>query len=132
MTGKDLIDTALQMGYSKKQIASLVGVTDPYIHAIYNGRQRISPETAALLADLVGEDGADIAHRLMVAYEKDERRRTMLARVLFSSAALCVACVPLLAVNGDAMAADGSMKTVYTLCAIAMLHRLSLAGRLRA
>jgi transcriptional regulator with XRE-family HTH domain len=102
LTGKDLIDRTRLMGYSDKYVAERIGVTSSYLSHVKAGRYRLSPEAAALVAVLCGEDPTETLKAQTIENEVDPERREKLRRALFSRAA-----------HGErSLAAD---MTVYTL-----------------
>lgn len=108
-TGKDLIDRARCLGFSDAYLAERIGVSRSYISHVAAERKSLSPESAAMLAALCGEDPTEALKAQTVANEKNPDRKARLAKVLFMSA--------LLASGASSQASDwrGTMQTASTM-----------------
>jgi transcriptional regulator with XRE-family HTH domain len=112
-----LIDNARATGMSDAEIARRCGVTPSYLCDAIAGRKKLSPETAALLADLAGNDARDALAAQAVRNAKPGQR-DKLQRALFGCWAVGAA-LALSAPNSDARTF-----TDYTLCAVLALALL--------
>lgn len=113
LTGKNLIDKARVLGFSDAYIAERIGVSRSYLSHVAADRKTLSPEAAALVAVICGEDATEALRAQTVANEKNPERREKLQRALFRTAAL----------GGRSLAADVA---VYTLSRIGCALRLAL------
>lgn len=79
-----LIARARTLGYSDAELSRRIGVTPSYLCDVAAGRKKMSPEAAALLADLCGEDASDALKRQTVENERRPERREALRKALFA------------------------------------------------
>lgn len=112
---KSLIDAARALGNADAELARRIGVSRSYLCDVAAGRKALSPESAALLAALCGDDATEAAKRVMVENAR-EPRRSMLERALF-------ACW---AAGGAALTIANAARalTVYTLSTVPSIARL--------
>ncbi len=83
MASAELIDAARSLGYTDAEVARRIGVSRSYLCDVAAGRKSLSPEAAALLADLAGRDPTEALKAQTVENEKDADRRERLRRALF-------------------------------------------------
>jgi transcriptional regulator with XRE-family HTH domain len=101
LTGKNLIDKARVLGFSDAYVADRIGVSRSYLSHVAADRKTLSPEAAAMLAVICGEDATEALKAQTVANEKDPERKEKLRRALFRTAAL----------GGRSLAADIAVYT---------------------
>lgn len=118
---KTLIDKAEKVCGSADALAARMGVKANVISMLKHGRT-ITPETAAELADIAGEDAREAAIFAMLERAKGTRREGVLREVLGKAQAAGVAAVLVFSYNGDSNSATAmtrkpteSVKTVNSL-----------------
>lgn len=80
---KEVIDEASKLCGGQNALARRLGVSNGYMSQVTNGGKKISPEKAALLAEVVqSEDGRDLAALAMIEQAKPEEAER-LRRVFF-------------------------------------------------
>lgn len=118
---KSLLDKAREMGHADAENARRIGVSRSYLCDVHAGRKAMSPEAAALLAELVGADATDALKRQTVENEREPERREALRRALFASWVL-----------GVAASLGGAIDATYQTAAVDSLYIvvpvLALAG----
>ena len=117
-----LIDKARELGNSDATIARRMEISPGNLCDALAGRRKLSPESVALLAAMVGEDAQQAAARQMVENAK-EPKRAKLERALFACLVGGVALTTA-ATDSDALPAD---LTQYTLSRIRAGIRRALA-----
>ena len=90
-TGVSLIDKASKVCGSDSELARRMGVHRVAIAQMKSGQRVISPETAAELADIAGEDGREAAIQTMIENAKGTRREGVLREILGKALAAGVA-----------------------------------------
>lgn len=78
---KTLIDKAIKVCGSVNELAERMGV-QPNVISMLRGGRTITPETAAELADIAGEDPREAAIRAIIERAKGTRRGTVLKEIL--------------------------------------------------
>lgn len=117
MYAKQLIDRARELGHADAYTARQIGVSRSYLCDIHAGRKQISPESAALLADLVGLDATEALKQTAVMNTKDPDRRAALRRALF----VCWVLGVVASLAGTTTGEDVHQQlTVYTLSLVAV------------
>lgn len=89
--GLSLIDKASKVCGSDSELARRMGVHRVAIAEMRSGKRKISPETAAELADLAGDDAREAAIQTMIENAKGTRREGALREILGKALAAGVA-----------------------------------------
>lgn len=80
-----LIDRAIKKAGSVKKLAELVGMPANVVSMLRHGDRTITPETAAELAGVLGEDAGDAAIEAMMLRAEGTRRGEQLIKILNDS-----------------------------------------------
>lgn len=128
-----LIDEAIEICGSVTHLAQRIGVNRAQVACWRNGSEPISPESVALLCDVLelsGEETRRLAAEAIVANPKNAKRREALRRAFFVSGALGAVAFSLLAFHPSSYALTRTIERVcsmeYTLCAmVAALAKLA-------
>ena len=113
-----LIDRAVKKCGSAKELAKRLDVQPNVISMMKAGRT-ISPEIAAQLAHVAGEDGREAAIQAMIENAKGTRREGVMREILGKGLALGVAALLAFSYSGDSISApvkgDSGKKTINLL-----------------
>lgn len=74
-----LIDEASRLCGGSRELANRLGVDDSLVSHMKSGRRRVTPETAAKLAEILGGDTRLAAVNAVIAASKSRKVRRMLA-----------------------------------------------------
>ncbi len=110
-----LIDKAAKVCGSDTELAKRLGTARPNISLMRAGKRAISPETAAELADIAGEDAREAAIAAMIENAKGTRREGVLRDILGKAQAAGVAAVLAFSYSGDSMSATDSVAKAGTM-----------------
>lgn len=102
---KTLIDKASKVCGSDKALAHRMGIYISDVSSLRNGRRPFSPEIAAELADIAGEDAVQAAIDAIIIRAKGTRKEGVMRAVLGKGLAAGVAVVWLLCYSGDLISA---------------------------
>lgn len=97
---KTLIDKASEVCGSDKALAHRMGIYISDVSSLRNGRRPFSPEIAAELADIAGEDAVQAAIDAIIIRAKGTRKEGVMRAVLGKGLAAGVAAVWLLSYSG--------------------------------
>lgn len=97
---KTLIDKASEMCGSDSALARRMGIHQPDIAAMRSGKRKISPATAAELADIAGEDAREAAIAAVIESAKGTRREGAVREILGKALAAGVAGMSLISYSG--------------------------------
>ena len=89
--GPSLIDKASKICGSDSELARRMGIHRVAIAQMKSGQRAISPETAAELADIAGDDAREAAIQTMIENAKGTRREGALREILGKALAAGVA-----------------------------------------
>ena len=118
--GKSLLDKASRMCKNDSGLAKRLGVSPVVVAQMKSGVRTITPETAAELADIAGEDAREAAIQTMIERAKGTRRegalREILGKVLAGGVAglLAFSYIPGPAVEKVSGNNDKQVLTLYT------------------
>jgi transcriptional regulator with XRE-family HTH domain len=107
-SGKTLITRAALLGFTAADAARKLGISRSYLSDVMNDRKNLSPESAALIADMIGDDATQAMKEQAVANEKNPERRSALKQALFQW--LAVGVVLSAATPSDAKQIDASYR----------------------
>lgn len=117
---KSLIDRASESCGGDTNLAKRMGVSQTVISDLRHERRTITPETAAELADLAGEDAREAAISAMLERSKGTRREGVLREILGKALAAGVAGVLVFSYSADSISAtvtiaksDRSLTNLY-------------------
>lgn len=107
---KEVIDEAAKLCGGQNALADRLGISKGYMSKIASGKQQISPEKAALLAEVVPEEDArDLAAQAMIEQAKGEEAER-LKRVFFTVQGLGAVAIVLFSalalLGGNALASE--------------------------
>lgn len=102
---KTLIDKASEMCGSDSALARRMGIHQPDIAAMRSGKRKISPATAAELADIAGEDAREAAIAAVIESAKGTRREGAVREILGKALAAGVAGMSLISYSVDSNSA---------------------------
>lgn len=102
---KTLIDKASKVCGSDQALAKRIGVL-PSVISMLRRERTITPETAAELADIAGEDAREAAIQAIIERSKGTRREGVLREILGKALAAGVAGMLVFSYN------DGSISTI--------------------
>jgi transcriptional regulator with XRE-family HTH domain len=131
-TGKALIDKAVELCGGEAELAHRLGVQRQLVHGWHRGHRSISPETVALLGDVLelpGEEVQRLAAWAVIENAKNAGKRERLKRAFFGVWVLGVAGVLQTAAPSGGLEKEPNAQlrqTVYTL-SLAMLEKLAKA-----
>lgn len=118
---KALIDDGVKVCKTKRALASRLGVTEQNLQGIYNGRRYLTCVQAAILAELIDKDAAQVWAVVSIEKEKDEPARSYLREAFFrraiGGAAVFFAIVGSFPTPSEATE-DSHALTMYTLSRI--------------
>ena len=100
-----LIDKAAKVCGSDEALAKRLGTARPNISLMRAGKRAISPETAAELADIAGEDAREAAISAMIENAKGTRRESVLRDILGKGLAAGVVGMLVFSYSGGAISA---------------------------
>lgn len=112
-----LIDKASEMCGSDSALAKRMGIYQPDISALRNGRRPMSPEIAAELADIAGEDARQAAIDAIIERSKGTRREGAMREILGKALAAGVAGVLVFSYSADSILDTASLYTTMTITA---------------
>ena len=108
--GVSLLDKASKACGSDSELARQLGVQRAFVSQMRSGRVKISPSTAAEMADLAGEDARQAAIDSLIENAKGTRREGVLREVLGKALAAGVAGVLVFSYSGDSISSTVSRK----------------------
>lgn len=108
--GITLLDKASKICGSDSELARQLGVQRAFVSDMRKGRIKISPATAAEMADLAGEDARQAAIDSLIENAKGTRREGVLREVLGKALAAGVAGVLVFSYSGDSISSTVSKK----------------------
>jgi transcriptional regulator with XRE-family HTH domain len=100
-----LIDRAAKVCGSDDALAKRLGTARPNISLMRAGKRAISPETAAELADIAGEDAREAAIAAIIEGAKGTRRESVLRDILGKGLAAGVVGMLVFSYSSDAISA---------------------------
>lgn len=100
-----LIDKAVEMCGSQAELARRMGVYPTDITKLKSGDRPLSPEIAAELADIAGEDARNAAIEAIIERNAANRKGHMLKEILGKALAAGVAGMCLFSYSGDSISA---------------------------
>lgn len=90
---KTLIDKASEVCGGDSALARRMGISRALVSLMRSGGRKITPETAAELADIAGDDAREAAIAAILEGAKGTRRESVLRDILGKALAACVAAV---------------------------------------
>ena len=107
-----LIDKARDVCGSDSALAKRMGMYQPDVSALRSGKRQMSPEVAAELADIAGEDAVQAVIDAIIVRSKGTRKEGVMRAVLGKGLAAGVVAALLLSYSGDSIyAMDSVAKT---------------------
>lgn len=107
---KTLIDKASKMCGSDAALAKRMGVAQSVISDMRHRGRTVTPETAAELADIAGEDAREAAIAAILERAKGTRREGVLREVLGKAVAVGVAGMCLISYSADSISSTVTQK----------------------
>lgn len=124
-----LIARVRELGHTDAEIARRLGISRSQIAHVASGRDKLSPELAALLADLVGEDAQAAMARQSID-NATEPRRSMLERALFTLGVLGVSFASLTTPTATADEMTGAGQIINRCPTLLGFHPIYIVGHL--
>lgn len=106
---KTLIDKASEVCGGDSALARRMGISCALVSLMRSGGRKITPETAAELADIAGDDAREAAIAAILEGARGTRRESVLRDILGKALAAGVAAVLVISYN------DGSNSTTETI-----------------
>lgn len=100
-----LIDKASKMCGSDKALAERMGIYPADVSHLRAGKRPLSPELAAELADIAGEDAREAAIHAIIERNAAGRKGHLLREILGKAVAAGVAAMLVFSYSGDSMSA---------------------------
>lgn len=100
-----LIDNAIEKCGSAAELARRMGIDRAEITKLRQGKRPISPELAAELADIAGEDAREAAIHAIIERNADGRKGHLLKEILGKAIAAGVAGLLVFSYSGDSISA---------------------------
>lgn len=98
---KTLIDKASEICGGDAALARRMGISRALVSLMRSGDRKITPETAAELADIAGDDAREAAIAAILEGAKGTRRESVLRDILGKALAAGVAAVLVISYNDD-------------------------------
>lgn len=134
-TGKALIDRAVQMCGGEAELAHRLGVQRQLVHGWHRGHRAITPETVALLGDVLelpGEEVQRLAAWAVIENAKNAGKRERLKRAFFGCWVLGVAGALLTAAPTEAQAKKTNVECRMTLYTLSLVMRGAFLALVRS
>ena len=113
---KTLIDKASEICGGDAALARRMGISRALVSLMRSGDRKITPETAAELADIAGDDAREAAISALLENAKGTRRESVLREILGKALAAGVAGMLVFFYSGDSISATKKIaRTVDTL-----------------
>lgn len=109
---KTLIDRAAKICGSDSALARRMGIDQPSIAQMRAGRRTITPETAAEMAAIAGEDAREAAIAALLERSKGTRREGVLREILGKGLAVGVGAMSVFSYSGNSNASTENQQTV--------------------
>lgn len=109
-----LIDKASNVCGSDTALAKRMGIHQPDIAAMRAGKRKISPVTAAELADIAGEDAREAAIAAVIESTRGTRREGAMREILGKALAAGVVGMSLISYSGDSNSCTAQAQTTLT------------------
>jgi DNA-binding transcriptional regulator YdaS (Cro superfamily) len=106
-----LIDKASKACGNDTKLAKRLGISVQVMSDLRTGRRTITPETAAELADIAGDDAREAAIAAIIERSKGTRREGRLRDVLGKALAAGVAGMLVFSYSGDSISSTRSQMT---------------------
>ena len=100
-----LIDKAIEMCGSASELARRMGIDRAEITKLRQGKRPMSPELAAEIADLAGEDARQAVIDAIIARNAEGRKGQLLREILGKALAAGVAAMLVFSYNKDSISA---------------------------
>ena len=128
-----LIDRAAKQCKSNAELARRVGVSPAIVSMMRRGKRPISPEMAAVLADIAGEDAREATIAAVIEGARGTRREGVLREILGKALAAGVAGMLVFSYSGDSISATKTIaRTVDSLYIVSSRIRRTMARLLAA
>lgn len=102
---KTLIDKASEICGGDAALSRRMGISRALVSLMRSGDRKITPETAAELADIAGDDAREAAISALLENAKGTRREGVLREILGKALAAGVAGMLVFSYNGDSISA---------------------------
>jgi len=113
---KTLIDKASEICGGDAALARRMGISRALVSLMRSGDRKITPETAAELADIAGDDAREAAISALLENAKGTRRESVLREILGKALAAGVAGMLVFSYSGDSISATKTIaRTVDSL-----------------
>jgi len=109
---KTLIDRAAEKCGSYVELARRIGTSKQALSQMKHGQREISPETAALLADIANEDARDAVIRAVIARNKTGPKAEQIREILGKALAAGVAAMLLFFYSGATTPTTAEAETI--------------------
>ncbi len=113
-TEKTLIDRAAENCSSYSELAKRIGTSKQALSQMKHGTREISPETAALLADIANEDAREAVIRAVMERNKTGPKAQQIREILGKALAAGVAATLLFFYNAEPVGATEAIATELT------------------
>lgn len=100
-----LIDKAIESCGSAAELARRMGVDRAEITKLRQGKRPLSPELAAEIADIAGDDARQAVIDSIIERNRDSRKGHLLKEILGKAVAAGVAAMCLISYSGDSISA---------------------------
>ena len=120
---KTLIDKAVEACGSQAELARKMGVYPTDITKLKTGERPLSPELAAELADLAGEDARNAVIEAIIERNASNRKGTLLKEILGKALAAGVAAMLVFSYSKDSISATESIAK-NDLTSSQVIHRI--------
>ena len=108
--GQILIDRAVEICGTAKELARRTGMTPADISKLRAGKRPLSPEIAAEIADVAGMDARQAAIDAIIERNAETRKGVLLAEILGKGQAVGVAAMLDISYKGDSTIDTATMK----------------------
>lgn len=113
---KTLIDKASEICGGDAALARRMGISRALVSLMRSGDRKITPETAAELADIAGDDAREAAISALLENAKGTRRESVLREILGKALAAGVAGMLVFSYSGESISATKTIaRTVDSL-----------------
>lgn len=121
--GESLIDKASKVCGSDAALARRMGIYPADVSNLRTGKRPLSPELAAEIADIAGEDARQAAIDAVIERARGTRKENTLREILGKALAAGVAAMLVISYNGDSISATEKI-AIDTSTIAQAIHRI--------
>ena len=121
---KTLIDKASEICGGDAALARRMGISRALVSLMRSGDRKITPETAAELADIAGDDAREAAIEAIIESAKGTRRESVLREILGKALAAGVAGMLVFFYSGDSISATKKIARTVDSLYIVSIRRI--------